>query len=449
MTLPKRDSDGRDPAARVDRWRPRALAVWTVVGAFVAGWLVIGALSYVEQALELLLVGGVIGFVCSPVTNRLEDAGLPRGLAALVALVAFLVALVALLGFVGGPLLQELLALLRNVPAYVTQVNDGLAAFWAKVGTSDNSNVQNVVNSVVSAASSMGSSMASDLARRVSGGLAANITAMVSDFTTFFLGIILAYWFALDYPRMVRELVRVVGPERGGDVTLVLAVLSRSTGGYMRGTLITSIANGLMVAAGLVLVGHPYAGLVGSLTFVMHFIPVIGPMLSAVAGTALGLFVSPVCALWTLVIAVIAQNVADNVLSPMVMRSAVKIHPALSLVGIIVGGCLGGPVGMVIAVPLTAALRGFFVYFFETRTGRQIVSEDGALFGGRPHVDGGGRPVPALDALDDERFFEGSRLAVAPVAGQGDASVEKGAPAEKGAPGEKDAPRGGEDGGRP
>ena len=324
--------DRHDSQARADRWRPRALAVWTVVGAFVAAWLVVGALSFVQQALELLLVGGVVGFVCSPITNRLEDAGMPRGAAAFLALLAFLVALVAILALVGGPLLQELVVLLRNVPSYVTQVNQGLQDFWAKVGTSENSNVQNFVNSLVGAASTMGSSMASDLARQVSGGLAANLSALASDFTTFFLGIILAYWFAVDYPRMVRELVRVVGPERGRDVTLILAVLSRSTGGYMRGTLITSIADGLMVAVGLVLVGHPYAGLVGALTFVMHFIPVIGPMLSAVAGTLLGLFVSPACALWTLVIAMVAQNVADNLLSPMVMRSAVKIHPALSLV---------------------------------------------------------------------------------------------------------------------
>ena len=319
--------DRHDFQARVDRWCPRVLAVWTVVGAFVAAWLVVGALSFVQQALELLLVGGVVGFVCSPITNCLEDAGVPRGAAAFLALLAFLVALVAVLALVGGPLLQELVVLLRNVPSYVTQVNQGLQDFWAKVGTSENSNVQNFVNSLVGAASTMGNSMASDLARQVSGGLAANLSALASDFTTFFLGIILAYWFAVDYPRMARELVRVVGPERGRDVTLILAVLSRSTGGYMRGTLITSIADGLMVAVGAVLVGHPYAGLVGALTFVMHFIPVIGPMLSAVVGTLLGLFVSPVCALWTLAIAMVAQNVADNLLSPMVMRSAVPDPP--------------------------------------------------------------------------------------------------------------------------
>ena len=191
---------------------------------------------------------------------------------------------------------------------------------------------------------------------------------------------------------------------------LTAAVLSRSTGGYMRGTLITSLANGLMVAAGLALLGHPYAGLLGIATFVLHFVPVVGPMLSSVSAVLLGLFVSPACAFWTLVVTVVAQNVTDNVLSPIVMRSAVKIHPALSLVGIIIGGCLGGPVGMVLAVPLTAAIRGLFVYYFETRTGRQLVSTEGALFGSTPFNDAEGRPRPTFDALDDDTFIARSRL---------------------------------------
>ena len=64
---------------RIERWRPRMLAVWTVVGVFIASWLIIGALGFVQQALGLILVGGVAGFMCSPVTNRLEDHKVPRG----------------------------------------------------------------------------------------------------------------------------------------------------------------------------------------------------------------------------------------------------------------------------------------------------------------------------------------------------------------------------------
>ncbi len=412
MTLrPQHDEEAS--RASVSRWRPRALAVWTVVGLFAVAWLTIGALSFVRQALSLLLVGGVVGFICSPVTNRLEDHGVGRGLAALLSLVLFLVLLVGLISIVGGPLMQELMIFLREVPSYVEQLQSALSEFWDTWGTKADPRFQATVTTVVSTLSSMGTSMASDLGKQISSGIFDNIAGMAEDLTTLFLGLVLAYWVAKDYPLMARELAAIVGPAHSRDVTLMLAVLSRSTGGYMYGTLITSIANGLMVAGGLALAGHSYAGLLGALTFIMHFVPVIGPALSAILAVALGLFSGPALALVTLVIMMVAQNVADNVLSPFVMQRAVQIHPALSLVGIIVGGCLGGPLGMVIAVPLTAALRGFFVYFFETRTGRQIVSEKGALFRGRAWRDAAGNPLPELDALDDEDFFKGSRLAYA------------------------------------
>ncbi len=407
----KAEAGGREE--RILRWRPRLLAVWTVVGVFAALWLTLGALGFVQQALQLILVGGVAGFICSPLTNRLEDRGVPRGVAAFASLLVFLVAVVVLVTVIGGPLMQELMVLLRNTPAYIQQAQAALNEFWKTYGESADPRVQAAVNSVANAASSMGSSMASDLARQISSGLMANLTGMVESFTTVFLGLVLAYWVAKDYPLMARELAAIVGPAHSRDVTLLLAVLSRSTGGYMYGTLITSIANGVMLAAGLAVAGHPYAALLGALTFVAHFVPVIGPALSCIVSVLLALFVGPGVAVATLVIAMVAQNVADNVLSPLVMQRAVQIHPALSLVGIIVGGCLGGALGMVLAVPLTAALRGTFVYFFEARTGRQIVSETGALFRGTAYRAADGSPLPELDALDDPDFFKGSRLRAA------------------------------------
>lgn len=124
----------------------------------------------------------------------------------------------------------------------------------------------------------------------------------------------------------------------------------------------------------------------------------------------LGLFQSPLLALETLIVMVIAQNVTDNLLSPLVMQSAVQVHPVLSLICIIMGSALGGVLGMILAVPLTAAIKGVFVYYFESRTGRQLVTYDGAIFKGRPYVDDAGNIVPSFDALDDDRFFESSRL---------------------------------------
>ena len=397
-------------ATTYEKWRLRAVVAWALVGGVALLVLAVRGLSIVGQAVELLLVGAIVGFMCSPIVNWLEERHVPRGLAALLALLTIIVAVIAVIALFMGPFLRELMVLLRNVPTYVGQLQDALATFWDTFGNSRNANVQATVNALVSVLTDSGTQIASDLARELSSGLVTNVADAAGHIVTVFLGLILAYWLALDYPKIMRELAVIAGPEYDEEVILTLAVLSRSMGGYMRGTLITSLANGVMVAIGLALIGHPYAGLVGIATFVLHFVPVIGPFLSSISAVLLALFVSPVMALWTLVITVVAQNVTDNVLSPIVMRSAVKIHPALSLLGIIIGGCLGGAVGMVLAVPLTAAIRGLFVYYFETHTNRQLVSEEGALFGSTPFNDENGRPRPTFDALDDDTFIARSRL---------------------------------------
>ena len=400
----------RSRATAYEKWRFRAIVVWAIVGAIALLVLAVRGFMLVGQAVELLLVGTIVGFMCSPIVNWLEERRVPRGLAALLALLVIVVAVIAVVALFLGPFLRELMILLRNVPTYVSQLQDAIGTFWDTFGSSRNANVQSVVNALVEVLSDSGTQIASELARGLSSGLVTNVADAAGHLVTVFLGLVLAYWLALDYPKIMRELAIVAGPEYDEEMILTLAVLSRSTGGYMRGTLITSLANGLMVAAGLALLGHPYAGLVGIATFVLHFVPVIGPFLSSISAVLLALFVSPVLAFWTLVVTIVAQNVTDNVLSPIVMRSAVKIHPALSLLGIIIGGCLGGAVGMVLAVPLTAAIRGLFVYYFETHTNRQLVSEDGALFGSTPFNDESGRPRPTFDALDDDTFIARSRL---------------------------------------
>lgn len=391
-------------------WRRRLVVAWAIVGAIVAIAFALRGLSMVGDAVELLLMGIVMGFICSPITNALEDRRVPRALAALVSLLAVLAALAAVVVVLGGTFVQQSVEVLRQVPSYVRGVQDALSGFWGSYGTSDNEQLQSMVNSVVQTVSSAGSSFASDTVRQLSSGAVTGLFDTLDNLVNFFLALVLAYWFAKDYPVIVRELAVVAGPSRKDDVTLLLAVMSRSMGGYMRGQLICSVINSLAAWVGLALLGHPYAGLVAIITFFMHFVPVIGPFASAALATLLALFESPWLALWSLVAMAVAANVTDNVISPLIMRSAVKIHPVLSIVGIVIGNCLGGIVGMVLAIPLTAAIRGVFVYHFETRTGRQLVSEGGALFQSTPHHDGAGNVEAVYDALDDEKFFESTRL---------------------------------------
>ena len=392
------------------KWKQRGLMVWTVIGLTALFALALYVLGILGQAVELLAIGAIVAFVCSPVTNWLEDRGVPRGISALIALVLTLIVLVGFLILIAQPLVFELTTLLRNAPSYASQIGAMAREFWQNFDTQSNPAVRQTVELAIEQASSIGISVASGILSWLSTSALGNISSMANQLMVFFLGLVLAYWLAKDYPVIVREMAIIAGPQKENEFRLILAILSRSTSGYMRGTIITSAVNGILVYFGCLILGNPYAALIGMVTGIFHIIPVVGPVFSAGIALILSILVDPVMTAWTIVILMVAQNVVDNVLSPLVMATSVKVHPGLSLVGIVIGSALGGVVGTILAIPLTAALRGIFVYFFEKYSGRQIVSPNGALFNSTQYVDESGAILPEYDALDDPKFFEESRL---------------------------------------
>jgi len=372
--------------------------------------LAVAALARIWPAVALLLTGVILGFICSPVTNLLERHGVPRSLSAFIALLVVIAVIIAVLVVLGRPFLTQLITLLQHAPAYLAQVQDSFNQFWAEHGKATNQDVEVMSSGILDAVTQAVNRYAADKTTELSSGLIKNVTSLGNDFVTFFLGLVLAFWFAKDYPRIARELAMISGPAHETDTLMMLAVLSRSMGGYMRGIVTTSTVGGLLSFFGFTLIGHPYAGLMGITVGIFHFVPVIGPWVAAAMTAGLALFVSPTLAVESIVVSVIAQNVTDNLVSPLVMQSAVKVHPVLSLVGLIIGNSLGGVLGMALAIPLTAAIRSVFIYYFELRSGRQIVSRDGALFRSTPYHDSERMPIHSADALDDDRFFESTLL---------------------------------------
>lgn len=350
---------------------------------------VVRVLGLTELALELSLSGVVIGFLCSPIANWLEDQGMGRALAAFAVFVALLATLILVGVRIIPPLLEQLIHLFQSIPGHIFRVQTDCTNLAEQAGLADNGHAEDALNQIISGLFSSGNAM-----DKISSDLFNNAADFVNNTVAFPLGLVLVYWFAKDYPAIAQEAVTLVGEKQRDSASLRLAVMSRSM-------LITSGGDGVLCGVGPALSGHPYAGFVGAFCGLVHFVPVIGSLVSRVIAVPLALFESPALAIWFITV-VVAQNVTDNLVSPLVMQSAVKVHPVLSLVGIIVDNALGGIVGMILAIPLTAAV----VYYVETRTGQQPVSYDGAIFKGTPYHDPEGNIVPSFDVLDDDKFFQ-------------------------------------------
>ena len=400
------------PASRasIETAKFLALHVWIVVGAIIIGTAVLNVFDVLAPVVEFLAVGSLVAFVASPIVNALEHKGISRSIGALAGLIVVVAVLVCLVMIVVPMIFSQLFELVSRLPSHLREWGA-----WVDTITHDAQLFSEISwpGELSGALSALADDAASSL-RQIAGDLGRGVVPFISSVGSqlfiLFLGLVLAYWLACDYPRIHREIGTIVGEGQETTYRFMVAILARSVGGYMRGTIITSLIAGVLALLGFLLVGHPYAALMGVLTGILHLIPVVGPVISSAFATLVALFFSPMTALWTLIVSMVAQNLTDNVVGPKIMQSAVSVHPAMSLIAIVIGSALMGPLGMVIAIPLCAALKGLFIFYFENRTKRQLVSYDGAIFQGTPYRDELGDPVAAFDALGDDTFVNDSEI---------------------------------------
>lgn len=401
---------------RAARVRLACLRVWTVVGAILVAAVALMVLGRLSSVLLFLATGCLIAYVASPLVNWLARHRVPRGIASILGVIVVALAVVLLFSLIIPLFFAQMTDLLRDLPARISEMGSWLAELERQHDILKQIGEYVDTSSLVSSLQSILSGLVSALLGAISNGLVPAVSNIASAVFTVFLGLVFAFWLVCDYPRINDEICLVLGPRRSENYRVTLAVVSRSVGGYLRSTLIDSIIQGGLACVGFMLAGHPYAGLMGVLSGVLNFVPVVGPSISAIVATGVALFYSPAMAFWTMVAAMVAQNVTDNLIVPRINQSTMQIHPVLSLLAIMIGSAVMGPLGMVVAIPLCAIAKGLFVFYFETRTGEQVVSYDGALFKGTPFHDASGNPVPASDALGEERFAE-SEIMPAPREG--------------------------------
>jgi predicted PurR-regulated permease PerM len=107
----------------------------------------------------------------------------------------------------------------------------------------------------------------------------------------------------------------------------------------------------------MVLLGVPYAFLLGVSAAVLELIPIVGPIFAGSVAVLVAFSQTFNLALYTLIIFVAIQQLESSVLIPLVMKHQVGLHPALVLVALLAGSALAGIIGIILAVPITVFLQ--------------------------------------------------------------------------------------------
>lgn len=319
-------------------WRLVVLAA----AAAVLFWLIQRfVVIVVPLALALILTALFL-----PAVDWLHRHRVPRWLAVILVFLLGLGALGGLLTFVVTRFIEGLPHLIDQITVSIDALRD-----WAANGPLELGQ-QQINNAVDSAIGTLQQRQA-----EITSGVVSTASALAKFLTGFFITVFTLIVFLHGgrsiyefvtriVPLQVRERVRDAG--RSGFTTLT---------GYVQGTFVVALVDGIGIGIGLLVLGIPLALPLASLVFLGAFVPFVGAMVTGFLAVVIAILAKGwLYGLFTLGLVLAVQQLEGNVLQPLIMGRAVRLHPLAVLVALTAGGVVAGIIGVLLAVPLLAFL---------------------------------------------------------------------------------------------
>jgi predicted PurR-regulated permease PerM len=320
---------------------------------WVATFLVLVALLWLLHDILLPFVAGIaLAYVLAPLANRVERLGVNRTIAALLIVSLLVVTLIALVVLLVPLLLQQGVALISHIPGYFKRIKELIVdpnlpwLNWldaAETGKTASDLVGQVATWLMSFSYSLWT-----------GG-----KALVSFASVLIVMPVVAFYLIRDWHAMIDRMDSWIPVRQRETVRQLAREIDAAIGGFLRGQFGVCLVLGCYYAIALMLVGLDFALLIGLTAGVITFVPYIGSMtgLMIAASVAIAQF-WPDWKRIALVVAIflVGQFIEGNIVSPKFVGERVGLHPVWLIFAMFAFGYLFGFVGLLIAVPLGAAI---------------------------------------------------------------------------------------------
>jgi predicted PurR-regulated permease PerM len=334
----------------------RQVLFWLVaLLVFILGMLLL------KDVLLPFLVGMVIAYALNPLAERLVSQGLSRTWASAAVVAALLVVFVAALVLLLPLLASQLQQLLANAPGEIERLRESFELFARnRLGARFPEVKQSVDKAVVDFGANW-TSIAAGLAKSVwAQGL-----ALVNFMSLLLITPLVVFYLLVDWHPMLEKLNGWLPRDHQTTIRRLSTEINEAVAAFIRGQGLVCLVLGLFYALGLILVGLKYGLLVGIGTGIASFVPIVGWALGLIVALVLaGLQFGPQPGALLQVALVFAAGQALDaaLLSPKLVGEKVGLHPVWLMVALFVFSYLFGFTGVLVAVPVAAAV-GVLVRF--------------------------------------------------------------------------------------
>lgn len=320
-----------------------------IIRMFIEVQGIFSPLVIIGQTIFLpLLLGGILFYLARPALVFLESRKWPRWTSILAIFIAIIFALWLFVALIGPAITKqvnslvndapELIIGLENISDYIIDQKSRLPLFIEESIDGQSANINETAQ-----------------------GFGTWLIEMIQSFLRGLFLLVLVPFFLVyllkDHEKFAPFIASFFRGERKTWIRKTLRDIDITLKSYIQGQLLVSVAVGVMLLIGYLIVGLEFALLLAIFGMLMNVIPFIGPFISVIPAIIIGYIQEPQLAIYVAIIMLIAQQIESNLISPNVMGKVLHIHPLTIITVILAAGNIAGLWGVILSIPTYAVIK--------------------------------------------------------------------------------------------
>jgi predicted PurR-regulated permease PerM len=306
----------------------------------------------------MLMVAFVMAYILNPVVQQLGSLGLGRSVAAFLVLFLGLALIVSFVVIVLPAVLGEIGRFASRLPHYWSALQSLLLQAAQKLNLEVPQDWEQITNLVIERGRQVLPGLADYSTRVVASLFKSTLNFLSATFYVLMVPVI-AYYLMISFEHIKRDAEALIPPYLREAVMDKVLQVDAVLAAFVRGQLTVATVLGILYSIGFLIIGIDLALVLGILSGLLWIVPYVGTLFALVAGSAMALAKFGDLLHVGYVVAWVAsvQLLEGYVLTPRIVGHAVGLHPVVYILALIVGANLFGFVGLLVAIPVTAALK--------------------------------------------------------------------------------------------
>ena len=311
--------------------------------------LAVWFLYVVRDIIALLFISVIIVSAIDPAIDWMQRKKIPRPLGVVIIYILIFSVIGLSVSFLIPPLVKQFGEFGQKLPEDLQKLEN----LFQSAGNYFQG--QNIDFSSVNILGSLSKGM-----NNISSNIFTTTIGVFSGFVSTIVVLVIVFYMAVKEDGIKKSILSIVPQKQKEYATTLIDRIKIMIGRWLQGQIILMLIIFLLDFIGLSIIGVPYALSLAIFAGLMEIVPYIGPIISAIPGIILGLFISPLTAVVVTLLYIIVQQFENYVVVPQVMKRAVQLNPVIIILALLVGLKLGGVLGAILAIPVATAI-GVFV----------------------------------------------------------------------------------------